>query len=359
MRKLLRMIPFFLFVLGIVAISLGNKNRNNLHLISLDDDIMDAFIANNKIDGKYDVYAKAVITHDQYDFIKEGVEIKTIGVSATYIVSNKVSTDDAYLITKQIWESKGSIGHSIESTMNINNAFVTIGNCKLHPGAVRYYEETGLTVDNKYIDSNFIEPESKVKSINVYTGGTGGTYYAFSNGLGTILNTKLKSSGLSFSIVGDTGGSVANLNAIKKGSCDMAIVQNDTMVNAYNGLTKNFTNNEVTNFYVIGEVYQEVVQIVCNDKRVNKLSDLIGSNLSISIGDVGSGVADNAVALLKAYNVDIQTKNNKIYVSNDVTINNLSVALSADAMKDETVDLFFFTSGAPATSITELSTSLS
>ena len=190
-------------------------------------------------------------------------------------------------------------------------------------------------------------------NITIYTGGTGGTYYAFTNGLQTQLTKKTS---YAFEVVGDTGGSVANLKAMKSGDCNMAIVQNDTMVNAYNGLTNNFAETgAITNFSVIGQVYPEVIQIVTDDANIKSLADLKGSNASVSIGDVGSGVEANAVALLTKYGVDIRFDDAaKKYVSNDITIENLSVAKSADAMKDNKLDVFFFTSGAPATSITEI-----
>lgn len=182
-------------------------------------------------------------------------------------------------------------------------------------------------------------------NITVYTGGTGGTYYAFTNGLSTQLNKK---TGYNFNVVGDTGGSVANLKAMKNGDCKMAIVQNDTMVNAFNGLTANFEQTgAIKNFSVIGQVYPEVVQIVTDKANITSLADLAGSQVKerVSIGDVGSGVEANALALLAAYGVDVE---------NDIEIRNLSVAKSAEAMKDNNLDVFFFTSGAPATSITEI-----
>ena len=182
-------------------------------------------------------------------------------------------------------------------------------------------------------------------NITVYTGGTGGTYYAFTNGLSTQLNKK---TGYNFNVVGDTGGSVANLKAMKNGDCKMAIVQNDTMVNAFNGLTANFEQTgAIKNFSVIGQVYPEVVQIVTDKANITSLADLAGSQVKerVSIGDVGSGVEANALALLAAYGVNVET---------DIEIRNLSVAKSAEAMKDNNLDVFFFTSGAPATSITEI-----
>ena len=192
-------------------------------------------------------------------------------------------------------------------------------------------------------------------NVVIYTGGTGGTYYAFTNGLQTQLSRKTD---YTYTVVGDTGGSVANLKAIGSGDCKMAIVQNDTMVNAYNGLTSNFAQTgAITNFSVIGEVYPEVIQIVTDDPSITTLADLKNSGKSVSIGDVGSGVEANAVALLQKYGIDMTLDSNNKWTSTDIVIQNLSVANSASRMKDNQLDVFFFTSGAPATSITELAVS--
>lgn len=187
------------------------------------------------------------------------------------------------------------------------------------------------------------DTKSEVVKIVVGTGGPTGTYYAYTNALGTILKDK---TGFDFSVV-STGGSVANINGIDIGDYKMAIVQNDTMINAYNGLTDNFAK-PITNFSVVAEVYSEVIQIVVDAKlkdTVKTLADLKG--LRVSVGDIGSGVYNNAKELLAAVGIDIDT---------DIIQSNLSVGNSADAMKDGGLDAFFFTSGAPTTAITELIT---
>ena len=191
-------------------------------------------------------------------------------------------------------------------------------------------------------------------TITISTGGTGGTYYAFTNGLQTQISKK---TGYSFNVV-SSGGSVANLKAIHSGDCKMAIVQNDTMVNAYNGFSSHFEQTgAIKNFSVIGQVYPEVVQIVTDDPNIKSLADLKNSGKSVSIGDAGSGVEANAVALLKKYGIDISfDDSSKKYVSNDIKIENLAVNSSADSMKDDKLDVFFFTSGAPATAISTLAT---
>ncbi|MBO5889124.1 MAG: TAXI family TRAP transporter solute-binding subunit [Clostridia bacterium] len=351
MKKLLTMILTltlsFTMVFSLTACGGAEKG---VYLLSLSDSVMNEFIADNKIDGKYDVYGKQEITNDQYDFISATDSVKTIGVSATYIVDNSLSEEQVYKITKALWESKGSIGHSVESTMDINKALITIGNVPIHAGAAKYYKEQGIEIADDRIAPAGTDI---ISNVNIRTGGTGGTYYAFTNGLQTPLAQK---SGYNFTVL-TSGGSVESLKKIGD-DCKMAIVQNDTMVNAYNGLTSNFADGAKTNFSVIGEVYPEVMQIVTNDSSIKTLADLKGSNKVVSIGAIGSGVEANAVALLKKYGIDMKQDANGKYTSSDITIENLSVADSADGMKDEVIDVFFFTSGAPATSITELALAL-
>ncbi len=185
------------------------------------------------------------------------------------------------------------------------------------------------------------------KNIQVGTGGNTGTYYSFTNAVGSILQSK---TGLNFKVV-STGGSVANINGINAGDYGMAIVQNDTMINAYNDLDKdNFKNGAVTSFSVVAEVYSEVVQIVVRGDlkdTVKTLADL--RDMRVSVGDAGSGVYKNAKNLFESYGIDIDK---------DIKQNNLSVGDSASAMKDGQLDAFFFTSGAPTTAITELNTAM-
>lgn len=188
--------------------------------------------------------------------------------------------------------------------------------------------------------------EAANTNLKVGTGGTTGTYYAFTNAVGTILQGK---TGNTFNVL-STGGSVANINGIADGDYNMAIVQNDTMINAYNDLDKDNFKSAIKDFSVMAEVYSEVVQIVVRGDlkdSVKTLADLKG--LRVSVGDAGSGVYNNAKTLFAAYDIDIDK---------DIQQNNLSVGSSADAMKDGKLDAFFFTAGAPTTAITELSTAM-
>jgi len=205
----------------------------------------------------------------------------------------------------------------------------------------------GCTAKNEDGTGTENTEKTSVSSIQVGTGGNTGTYYAFTNAVGSILQSKTE---IGFKVV-STGGSVANIIGIDDGDYQMAIVQNDTMINAYNNLdTENFKSGAITSFSVLGEVYSEVVQIVVRGElrdTVKSLADL--KDLRVSVGDAGSGTYKNSKVLLAAYGLDIDK---------DIVQNNLSVGNSADAMKDGKLDAFFFTSGAPTTAITELNTAM-
>ena len=182
-------------------------------------------------------------------------------------------------------------------------------------------------------------------SITIGTGSTSGTYYAYTNAVGMILKD---ATGYTYNVI-STGGSVANINGIEDGDYNMAIVQNDTMIKAYNKLDDFNFPAAITSFSVLGEVYSEVMQVVVRSDlkdTVKTLADVKG--LRVSIGDAGSGTEANAKALLAAYGIS----------TDDITVQNLSVNNSADAMKDGKLDVFFFTSGAPTTAITELQTAM-
>ena len=174
------------------------------------------------------------------------------------------------------------------------------------------------------------------------TGGSTGTYYGFTTAVAGVLTDKV--SGAKFTAI-TSGGSKANIEAIADGDAQFAIVQNDVMLNAYNGVN-NFEGNKITSFAVVGTVYPEVCQIIASKSSgIKTVADLAGKR--VSIGDVGSGVVTNAEQILAAAGMTFD----------DIQVQNLGVGPSVDAIKAGTLDAFFFTAGIPTTAITELDTS--
>ena len=81
-------------------------------------------------------------------------------------------------------------------------------------------------------------------NLKMATGGTTGTYYAFSGTISQVLAEKVDN--LSFDVQ-STGASKANIYLISDKEADIAIVQNDVMYYAYNG-TDLFAGEKVSGF---------------------------------------------------------------------------------------------------------------
>ncbi len=176
--------------------------------------------------------------------------------------------------------------------------------------------------------------------IIVGTGGTTGTYYAFSTAVCSLLSVEDKK----FNVI-STDGSQANIEMIDDGAAQMAIVQNDVANYAYDGI--NGFDAPVTSFSAVGTVYTEVCQIVARkDSGITSVADLRGK--TVAVGDVGSGVYYNAQQILTAAGLDIDKDINKVAAS---------FGDSATQLKDGTIDAAFITAGTPTTAVKDLEAS--
>ena len=179
----------------------------------------------------------------------------------------------------------------------------------------------------------------KKTTLKMATGGTTGTYYAYSGTVSQVLSQKVDN--LSFDVQ-STGASKANIYLVADKEAEIAIVQNDVMYYAYNG-TDLFAGDKVSGFSAMAGVYAEVCQIVAKSD-INSIEDLRGKR--VSVGDIGSGVEFNARQILEAYGITFD----------DIVVNNLSFGDSATAFKDAKIDAFFCVAGAPTTAVVELAT---
>lgn len=83
----------------------------------------------------------------------------------------------------------------------------------------------------------------KKQFLNIATGGTAGTYYPIGGAIAEILNKDVPNVNASAE---STGATVANINMLKEGSVDLAIVQNDIVYYAVSG-TEMFEGKKVEN----------------------------------------------------------------------------------------------------------------
>ena len=97
-----------------------------------------------KLKVDYPFYAEYEMTSKDYDFIKEPVS--TVAIMATFVVSNELSEDQVYEITKNLWEKQEEIAtaHAKGAEMTTEKAVTACGDVPLHPGAEKYYKEAGI-----------------------------------------------------------------------------------------------------------------------------------------------------------------------------------------------------------------------
>lgn len=103
-------------------------------------------IAQDKIDAlieKYPFYAADTIPEGTYGLAED---INTVAVFAMVVVTDNLSEDVVYNITKALYENSDAIAHAKAEFISLDNALEGIG-FTLHPGAKKYFEEEGLEID--------------------------------------------------------------------------------------------------------------------------------------------------------------------------------------------------------------------
>ena len=182
---------------------------------------------------------------------------------------------------------------------------------------------------------------SQAANLILATGGTAGTYYPFGGAMAQIWNKGIPKMNVT---VQATGASKENIRLIGRGEVDVAIVQNDSMDYAFNGVEL-FAGEKIEGFRTIATLYPEVIQIVVDPASgIKTVADMKGKR--ISVGDAGSGTEANAKQILEAAGLSF---------SDLKSAARLSFKESAAAIKDKQLDGCFVTAGVPNAAIQELS----
>ena len=174
--------------------------------------------------------------------------------------------------------------------------------------------------------------------INIATGGTAGTYYPIGGAIADVLSKNVE--GINASAQ-STGASVANINMLKEGEVDLAIVQNDITYYAVNGT--DMFDKKVDNIRAIASLYPETCQFVTLETSdIRSVADLKGKK--VAVGAAGSGVEANVRQILKAYGLTYD----------DIDEQFLSFAEGAAALKDGAIDVACLTAGYPTASVQDI-----
>jgi len=142
------------------------------------------------------------------------------------------------------------------------------------------------------------ESFAATKYISIGTGAITGVYYPAGGAICRLLNRGRKDHGIRCSVE-STGGSVANLNAIRSGSLDFGVVQSDWQFHAYNGTGFFADQKPFKDLRSVFSLYTETFTMAVLDKsNISTLDDMV--NKRINFGPQGSGMYATMEALMAA-----------------------------------------------------------
>ncbi|WP_327085324.1 TAXI family TRAP transporter solute-binding subunit [Nonomuraea sp. NBC_01738] len=177
--------------------------------------------------------------------------------------------------------------------------------------------------------------------LSIATGGTTGVYYAYGGGLAKQLTASIADTQATASV---TSASVENIKLLADGKADIGFSQTDTASDAVNG-TGSFTEKQPIK--AIARIYDNYAQVVVAPGiTATKIADLKGKR--VSLGPPSSGTQVMARRMMEAAGLNPDT---------DVTKQQLSINESVQAVKDGTIDAFFWVGGVPTAGIVDLATS--
>ncbi len=176
--------------------------------------------------------------------------------------------------------------------------------------------------------------------ISIGTGGTGGVYYPYGGGVAEIWSKHVK--GVK-AVAEVTGASVENVKLAHKGETVIGEVMGDVAVAGFEGLSK--FKGKKHDILSMAIMYPNLLQVVTlKSSGITDITQLKGRN--ISTGSPGSGTNFMAEVVLGAVGVDKDSYKDS----------RLSFTESANALRDGTIDVGFWSVGPGTSSILDLAT---
>jgi TRAP transporter TAXI family solute receptor len=186
--------------------------------------------------------------------------------------------------------------------------------------------------------------QAQEKFITIGTGGQTGVYFVVGQSICKLVNRGSADHGIKCTAP-STGGSIANINAIKAGDMQMGVAQSDWQFHAYNGSSQ-FEGNKFDNIRAVFSVHPEPFNVIARaDADINSLDDLKGKR--VNLGNPGSGQRATMDVVMNA----------KGWTTGDFALaSELKSSEQAQALCDNKLDAIIFTVGHPAGSIQEATT---
>ena len=187
----------------------------------------------------------------------------------------------------------------------------------------------------------FAREHGGITRLSIATGNTGGVYYPYGGGLAKVISETLPRVQATAEA---TAASVDNLKLIQLRKVDIAFVLADTLDDAVRGRGA-FQKTGPVQARTLAILYPNYTHVVTvAGKNIDRLTDLRGR--VVSTGSAGSGTEVIALRVLRAAGLD---------PDRDIRRQALSVNASADALKDDKIDAFFWSGGLPTASVLDLS----
>jgi TRAP transporter TAXI family solute receptor len=175
------------------------------------------------------------------------------------------------------------------------------------------------------------QPAPARRTVTIASGSVDGVYYPIAGAISRItsddkdLNIR--------ATVESSGGSVANVQLIRSGAADFALLQNDVAYFAFNGIgLEVFAGKPMKGMAGVFSVYPELMQIVATHASgVKSAHDLRGKR--VALGPRGSATEQNALQTLAAHGIREGDLRAAVRIS---------FSASADQLKAGAVDAAFF-----------------
>ncbi|MFL4468755.1 TAXI family TRAP transporter solute-binding subunit [Tateyamaria armeniaca] len=177
--------------------------------------------------------------------------------------------------------------------------------------------------------------------ITIGTGGQTGVYFVVGQSICRLVNRGTAEHNLKCTAP-STGGSIANINAIKAGDMDMGVAQSDWQFHAFNGSSE-FEGAGYDKLRAVFSVHGEPFTVVARaDSGVATFDDLFGKR--VNVGNPGSGQRATMDVVLGAMGKS----------ADDFALaSELKPAEQSAALGDNKVDAIIYTVGHPNGSIQE------
>jgi TRAP transporter TAXI family solute receptor len=177
--------------------------------------------------------------------------------------------------------------------------------------------------------------------LSIATGGTSGVYFVYGGGLAKVISSDLKGYRATAET---TSASVDNLILIKDGGSDIAFTLGDTALDAIKG-RESF--KEPVPLRALAQIYDNYTQVIAKaNSGIKSIEDLKGKR--VSVGAPNSGTEVIADRVLEAAKIDPK---------GGIKRQGLGIEESVQAMKDGSIDAFFWSGGLPTGAVTDLTTS--